>query len=104
MKSAQSFLTLCDPVDCGLPGSSGHEILQARILEWVAISFSNNYIYIPIYIILFIIYSARHHAKTYTNIVSFYPIPNTAIKISHFTDGKIEAKTGSLTCPRLTAD
>ena len=37
---AQSCLTLCDPVDCSLPGSSVHGILQARILEWVAISFS----------------------------------------------------------------
>ena len=34
----QSYLTLCDPVDCSLPGSSIHGILQARILEWVAIS------------------------------------------------------------------
>ena len=30
-------LTLCDPMDCSLPGSSVYEILQARILEWVAI-------------------------------------------------------------------
>ena len=39
MKSeiAQSCPTLCDPVDCSLPGSSVHAILQARILEWVAI-------------------------------------------------------------------
>ena len=29
--------TLCDPVDCSLPGSSVHGILQARILEWVAV-------------------------------------------------------------------
>ena len=29
--------TLCNPMDCSLPGSSVHEILQARILEWVAI-------------------------------------------------------------------
>ena len=36
---AQSYLTLCDPVDCSLPGSSVHGILQARVLEWVAISF-----------------------------------------------------------------
>ena len=35
-------LTLCDPVDCGLPGSSVHRILQARTLEWVAISFSRG--------------------------------------------------------------
>ena len=36
----QSCQTLCNPVDCSLPGSSNHGILQARILEWVAISFS----------------------------------------------------------------
>ena len=34
---AQSCLTLCDPMDCSLPGSSIHGIFQARILEWVAI-------------------------------------------------------------------
>ena len=39
---AQSCLTLCDPVDCSLPVSSIHGILQARILEWVAISFSRG--------------------------------------------------------------
>ena len=37
----QSCLTLCDRMDCSPPGSSVQEILQARILEWVAISFSN---------------------------------------------------------------
>ena len=35
-KSLQSCLTLCDPMDCNLPVSSVHGILQARILEWVA--------------------------------------------------------------------
>ena len=39
---AQSCPTLCDPIDWGLPGSSIHGILQARILEWVAISFSRG--------------------------------------------------------------
>ena len=39
-KSLQPCLTLCDPVDCGLPGSSVYGILQARILEWVAIPVS----------------------------------------------------------------
>ena len=34
---AQCCLTLCDPMDCSLPGSSVHGILQARVLEWVAI-------------------------------------------------------------------
>ena len=38
---AQSCLTLSDPMDCSLPGSSVHGIFQARVLEWGAISFSN---------------------------------------------------------------
>ena len=40
-KSLQSCLTLCNPMDCSLPGFSICGILQARTLEWVAISFSN---------------------------------------------------------------
>ena len=40
-KSLQSFLTLCDPTDGSPPGSPIPGILQARILEWIAISFSN---------------------------------------------------------------
>ena len=41
-QSLQACLTLCDPMDCSPPGSSVHGILQARILEWVAIPFSRN--------------------------------------------------------------
>ena len=40
-KSLQSCLTLCDPIDGSPPGSTVPGILQARTLEWVAISFSN---------------------------------------------------------------
>ena len=39
-KVAQLCLTLSDPMDCSLPGSSIHGIFQARVLEWVAIAFS----------------------------------------------------------------
>ena len=39
---AKSCLTLCNPMDCSPPGSSVHGILQARILEWVAIPFSRG--------------------------------------------------------------
>ena len=39
---SQSRLTLCDPIFCSLPGSSVYGILQARILEWVAIPFSRG--------------------------------------------------------------
>ena len=38
----QSCLTLCSPMDCSLPGSNIHAIFQARILKWVAISFSRG--------------------------------------------------------------
>ena len=40
-KSLQSCPTLCDPIDCSPPDSPVPGILQARTLEWVAISFSN---------------------------------------------------------------
>ena len=43
-KLLQSCPTLCDPMDCSLPGSSIHGIFQARVLEWVAIAFS---VYVP---------------------------------------------------------
>jgi len=39
---AQSFSTLSDPMNCSLPGSSVHEIFQARVLEWGAIAFSKS--------------------------------------------------------------
>ena len=39
---AQSCPTLCDPMDCSLPGSSIHGIFQARVLEWGAIAFSDR--------------------------------------------------------------
>ena len=39
---AQSCLTLCDPMDCSLPGSSVYGILQTTKLEWVAISYSRD--------------------------------------------------------------
>ena len=41
-KSLQPCLTLCDPMDCSLPGSSVGGILQARILEWVAMPSSRE--------------------------------------------------------------
>ena len=42
MLVAQFCPNLCNPINCSLPGSSVHGILQARILEWVAISFSRG--------------------------------------------------------------
>ena len=42
MLVAQSCPTLCDPMDCSPPGSSVHGVLQAEILEWVAVTFSRR--------------------------------------------------------------
>ena len=44
-KSLQSCLTLCDPMDSSPPGSSVHGILEPRMLEWVAISFSTSWLH-----------------------------------------------------------
>ena len=41
----QSCPTLSDPMDCSLPGSSIHGIIQARVLEWGAIAFSDRKLY-----------------------------------------------------------
>ena len=53
---AQSCLTLCDPVDLSLPGSSVHGVPQARTLEWTAISFSRG--------------SVQHRDQTHMSCVS----------------------------------
>ena len=47
-KSLQSCPTLCNPMDCSLPGFSVHGILQARTLQWVAISFFNAWKWSPL--------------------------------------------------------
>ena len=65
---AQSCLTLRDPMDCSLPGSSVHGIFQARVLEWGAIAFSNIYIYIRALFIHFL-----------THCFHILPIINNAI-------------------------
>ena len=43
---AQSCPILCDPMDCSLSGSSVHGIFQARVLEWIAISFSKTNLFL----------------------------------------------------------
>ena len=45
-KSLQSCLTLCDPMDCSLPGSSNHGIFRATVLEWGAIAFFRIHAYL----------------------------------------------------------
>ena len=49
-RESQLCLTLCDPIDCSLPGSSFHGIFQARVLEWGAIAFSSMLIKVCVYV------------------------------------------------------
>ena len=58
---SQSWLTLSDPMDCSLPGSSAHGIFQARVLEWGAIAFS------------FFIYSEKQIVHQNENINAIMP-------------------------------
>ena len=63
---AQSCLTLRDPTDCSLPGSSDHGIFQARVLEWGAIAFSPIGVYLTskyIKVHVFIMYSFLYAQK-----------------------------------------
>ena len=85
---SQSCPTLCDPTDCSLPGSSVHEILQARILEWVAISFSRG--------------SSQHrdrpHCLLYWQVDSL-PLryPGSPAEDHHKWDFRLNQKTGWVT-------
>ena len=49
-------ITVCNPMDCNLPGSSVHEILQTRILEWITIPFSRG--------------SSRHRDRTWVSCIA----------------------------------
>ena len=53
-ESLQSCPTLCDSIDGSPPGSTIPGILQARTLEWVAISFSNVYVYMCVYMYVYL--------------------------------------------------
>ena len=71
----KSCLTLCDPMDCSLPGSSFHGIFQARILEWVAMSSSNLSSVIQLLgrVGLFVTsWTAAHQASLFTNSQSLF--------------------------------
>ena len=46
LEKSQSCLTLCNPRNCSLPGSSVHRLFQARILDWVAIFFPVYYVFL----------------------------------------------------------
>ena len=79
--ATQPCLTLCDPMDCSPPGSSVHGILQARILEWVAMSSSRVlcYIFISIYLLFFC-----RLASLLTIYIIYYPNLQLTLSISKY--------------------
>ena len=68
---AQSCPTPSNPMDCSLPGSSIHEIFQARVLEWGAIAFSNIII-------------AKHKSRNVVNTRKVEKINNFIMDIHQF--------------------
>ena len=73
---AQSCLTLCDPMNGSLPGSSVHRIFQVRVLEWVTISIlqcNSLFIYLPL------VQSMSSERPGPLSHVSQPPVPNTVI-------------------------
>ena len=66
---AQSCLTLHDPMDCSLPGVSIHGIFQARVLEWVALAFSNLMLSLLVFCVVLLCIT-----KTIPNRHRFYDI------------------------------
>ena len=73
VKVVQVCLTLCDPTDCSLPGSSVHGVLHARILEWVAIPYDPAFPLLGTYPEEL---KTRTHSNTCTPvfIATFFPI------------------------------
>ena len=73
----QSCLTLSDPMDCSLPGSSVHGIFQARVLEWGAIAFSDLFLNIYLlgslcFVSLFaIVYLVKLFIETVSGLLKF---------------------------------
>ena len=63
MLVTKSYLTLCNPMDCSPPGSSVHEILQARILEWAAVSSPGNLLNPGLLHCRQILYHLRHQGN-----------------------------------------
>ena len=88
-KSLQSCLTLCNPIDGSPPGSFIPGILQARILEWVAISFSNAYM----------------HAKSLQSCPTLCDPMNRStpgLPVHHHLTGDWNSKVGSQEIPGVT--
>ena len=78
--SCFSHVWLCDPMDCSPPGSSIHRILQARVLEWVAISFSRTRVDSSYFSKL----SQLFLCMWCFSLFSIFNLPCWIVKISHY--------------------
>ena len=81
---AQSCLTLSNPMDCSLPGSSIHEIFQARVQEWGAIAFSGQnlgLVKIKVQRILIKVWSKREFLSIYSYLFISLNILNPLLEI-----------------------
>ena len=73
-EAAQSYPTLSDHMDCSLPGSSVHGIFQARVLEWVAIAFSEQCL----------AYGNYSKSSSYPVLLVSFPMQKLTYKFSQF--------------------
>ena len=98
LKVAQSCLTLCDPMDYSLPGSSVHGILQAVLQEWVAVPFSSGSfqprdqsqvsLFASRFFTIWATRETQLNSKQYTNI-SGVPCTNQFVSL-HSSDARFE--------------
>ena len=76
---AQLYPTLCDPMDCSLPGSSIHGIFQAKVLEWGAIAFSSyilyNWVWFGLCILTYCL-TSRSYTRTSSESISHVQLCN----------------------------
>ena len=92
-KSLQSCLTLCNPIDGSPPGSPVPGIFQARVLEWGAIAFSDNYLLIMLRITIIIRSSFLGTSDLWGGIFSnSHSGPGLKIVHAHCADGKSEGE------------
>ena len=73
---SQSCLTLSDPMDCSLPGSSIHGIFQARVLEWGAIAFSRVHEQVDAYLGVCCVFTWVHMGQCVNVALPWLQVPS----------------------------